>query len=228
MVVIDIPSDDSPSSASSAVKRAFFPDGGEDRIGLSLRTWRCLYIRAVGAMFDHDVFASLGDELLSPLKRSVLAFVGYAPRGCKVATGAEMPGVLRIIDVCTGRVDIAVDHGWPVEVVAWSPCAPQIATASNDGVLRILDALCGSVLFEEDLGVLGSAVEWSPRGDLLAAGGTDTSIRFVKTDDWSTAGLEQESRVASLAFNKDGSKCASGTEEGAVSVVDTATYTIDW
>ena len=54
------------------------------------------------------------------------------------------------------------------------------------------------------------------------------SIRFVQTDDWSAEALEQDSRVASLAFNQDGSKCASGTEEGVVSVVDVATRATDW
>lgn len=117
----------------------------------------------------------------------------------------------------------------PIRCVAFSPYGPRIATGYSDGVVRVFNSVTGKQITAFNAGSSGLPAVWSvclsPNG-YAASGRSDGEIEI-----WSaTSGKKQISfkghtdRVTALAFNKGGTRLASGSHDWSVCVWDMSTY----
>jgi WD40 repeat protein len=119
----------------------------------------------------------------------------------------------------------------PINCVAFSPYGPRIATGYSDGGVRVFNSVTGRQITSYHTGISSLPAVWSvclsPNG--YAVSGCDNG----EIEIWSaTSGAKRDTlkghtdRVTALAFNKGGTRLASGSHDWTVRVWDMSTYKV--
>lgn len=150
--------------------------------------------------------------------------VAYSPDGATFAVG-EMDGTLSLWTFHGRKLWSEKGHDSWIHVVAYSPDAGWLVSASEDGKAVVWDRATGEPL--QSLSIPGAiplkAASFHPREDWLAVGGSDGLIR-----SWSWSGdrwtaLDSRvvgSEISSLEFSRSGRLLAAGSADGRVTVFD--------
>ena len=137
-------------------------------VRLSLRTWNCLQIMAVGQIVRDYGFDPVLEVVI---KRKLFALLGPVPAGVKVAFACNHDVFLA--DVASGGIDFKLHHVGDVTGLGWNPSALMIATSCSDGSIRVWDMMTGRVLWRKRLDFFSgmpTSLAWSPCGKKLAFG----------------------------------------------------------
>lgn len=172
--------------------------------------------------------AASGEQLLHlTAHRDGTCRVEFSPEGALLAT-ASHDGTAKLWDLATGgEVRSLTGHAGPVCGMAFSPDGARLATAGEDGTARVWDVATGQELLVISGHATGiGSVVFDPSGRLLATAGGDG---LTKLWDVSPRGSRELLTVGTdapatfSAYSTDGTRLATGTEEGEVAVWDAAT-----
>ncbi len=149
-----------------------------------------------------------------------VAFMPDSPVGTRIATGNES-GTLQLWDVNGGKTSSPMEHGGPVNSIAFSRDGRLIATGSGDGVVRVWDAATGTERQHIAAGKTSvRSVAFGP-ADLVASGGDDYTVRLCNAHDGrEVAKLEIDTPVMSVAFSPTGDRVAVGGLDGSIRTLD--------
>jgi WD40 repeat protein len=173
-----------------------------------------------------------GKEIAPPLlgHTGVVTSVAFSPKADVLASGSA-DGTIRLWHTDSHELIKTLETGHPVYSVAFSPEGDRLASAGGDCHVTLWDL--GSekptpLLCNDRSAVL--AVAFSPRGDRLVSGGVDGKLRLwdptTGRQVWerdTLLALSDQTRsrfdlasgrpavIASVAFNPDGSRIASGS-----------------
>lgn len=124
-----------------------------------------------------------------------------------------------------GPIDL--QHGKPVQAVAWNPNGMLIVTAGDDAIIRVWDLGGKEVKTLTGHGSTVMALAWAgTTGGYLASASDDGTIRIWDVDkgtETQTMTLSDRSVVNALAWAKDGKQLITGDTNGALLVWDPQT-----
>ena len=147
--------------------------------------------------------------------------VAYDPSGTRLASGGD-DGVLRVWDLATGEVLQEMSGQFnDVRSLAWDPTGERLAFGDGLGVLHVWNLTTGDErkLFEPGRDETVGAVLWAPNGLLVSTLGRDILVRDERYEV--TAELRgHQDAVNALAIHPDGSRLASGSQDGTLRVWD--------
>ncbi|GAB0101969.1 hypothetical protein JMUB6875_09360 [Nocardia sp. JMUB6875] len=200
---------------------AFRPDGSQLAVAddqFALRIW------------DPATGASL--HALTGHGRHVRA-VSFNADGTLLA-GCGNDGSVRLWDAATGRLAKRL-HGSAdglvtLESGVFSPTAPsQLVTVGNAGRLRVFDI--EAAVAERDITVDSApvwAIAYDPTARFIATANDDDTVTLWtrETGGEHAVCAEHRGRVRSIAFNGDGSRMATGCDDGLVRVWNVAAGTL--
>lgn len=157
---------------------------------------------------------------------SFVCAVDLSADGSRAVTGGR-DGHARIWELSTGRQLLALSgHTVAVGAVSLSPDGRLVATSSNDGTDRIWDI---STAGRQEVLTIGDAGgifrgEFTPAGDFIALSSGTGTVRLVDA----LTGQDQvtfphATEVSAIALNRDGTRIATGGNDGIVRVWSTAT-----
>jgi WD40 repeat protein len=114
--------------------------------------------------------------------------MAFSPNSQLLATGS-WDNYVRIIEIATGAVKYAIEHGDSVNSVAFSPNGQYLATGSDNNYARIIEIATRVVKhgIKHDRRV--NSVAFSPNGQYLATGSDDKNahIHACLTDNFKNA-----------------------------------------
>ena len=172
--------------------------------------------------------AASGEQLLHLTgHRDGTCRVEFSPVDALLAT-ASQDGTAKLWDLATGNeLRSLTGHAGPVCGLAFSPDGARLATAGEDGTARVWDVATGQELLVISGHATGiGGVAFDPSGRLIATAGGDG---LTKLWDVSPSGSRELLTVGTdapatfSAYSTDGTRLATGTEEGEVAVWDAAT-----
>jgi WD40 repeat protein len=171
-------------------------------------------IRTLGLLEGHT------DEISS---------TALSPDGSMLASGSS-DNTIRFWNMgfrVPGRV--LPGHAGGVTGVTWSPDGQHLASSGADHTIRIWNALSGkqeSML--DNLKINASAIAWNPNSRSIAFAGFDGKVNLW-TLEQGVKGIQSfgahEGPVWALAWNKDGSRLASGSDDGTARIWEAAGQT---
>jgi WD40 repeat protein len=171
-------------------------------------------IRSLGLLEGHT------DEISS---------AALSPDGSMLASGSS-DNTIRFWNMgfrAPGRV--LPGHAGGVTGVTWSPDGQHLASSGADHTIRIWNALSGkqeSML--DNLKINASAIAWNPNGRSIAFAGFNGNVNLW-TLEQGVKGIQSlgahEGPVWALAWNKDGSRLASGSDDSTVRIWEAAGQT---
>jgi WD40 repeat protein len=134
-----------------------------------------------------------------------------------------------IWDFATGNImNTFTDHTDAVTSVAWSPSGTEVVTSSADGTVRFWNVTTSQLVKTFDLGEPVTVVDWSVQNKIAV--GINKEIRIWNSTDAPTVGpfiIPLPEKVASIAFNQNGSWLAVGEYDDLLLVIDIATGYFD-
>jgi WD40 repeat protein len=170
---------------------------------------------------EFDLTRQIVDNPLSPTVNSL----AYSPDGTRLAIASD--DAVRIWDTTNDKLveKQLVGKTDRVDSVAFSPDAKLLATSDLGGV-RLWNTETGQ-LVDEPIGSSGvHGVAFSPAGTLLAVA-VDNTVRLWDTATKTFVGdpfaLEGRDTVYNMAFSADGTRLATGDNNGNLRLWDTAT-----
>jgi WD40 repeat protein len=176
------------------------------------------------ALFDR----SRGFRGRALLPRTDIVDAAFSPDGTLVAgAGGKKDRAAHVWDVRTGAQVLALEHGGPVNSVAFSPNGQLIATGSADGTARLWSVAGGLLLhsFPHERGTVaarGNAVqyvEFSPDGTrLLTVGGNKFVRVFDVARQTELFALDNVAIVNAARFSHDGKLIATAGGVEAVRI----------
>ena len=171
--------------------------------------------------------------------------LAYSPDGTRIVSGSD-DKTLKIWDAATGA-ELATlasgGHKDAVHALAYSPDGTRIVSGSDDKTLKIWDAATGAELATLT-GHMSrvNAVAYSPDGTRIASGSDDKTLKIwdtatgaeIMTFTGQPRGQNQGSplfpdiptdplQVNAVAYSPDGTRIASGSFDGTLTVWDAAT-----
>lgn len=200
---------------------------------------------------DQGIFASADNEslpmadtvrvwkshLVKPPVSQQFSSIAFSSDGKRVATGDAEE--IQIRDTATGNFDAnrkPMAVGGTVYGLAFSADGARIASAAADGTLQIWDTASGSKIGEPITASESPlwSVAFSPDGRHIVSGNEEGMVQI-----WDSAsheavgrplyqpvwdeGLEAWKGVTSVAYNREGTRIISGSEDGTVRVWDALT-----
>ena len=162
--------------------------------------------------------AAPGEELTST--------PSFDPSGARIVTVSER--VMRVWDIATG-VQLAVmkGHAGDIAQVSWSPDGRRVLSASRDGTARVWCAESGACELtlhpsKEERGETVRGAIFSPNGGHIATKSLDATVRLWSAADGTCVATfrDHEVPVERMVFSPDGTRLASGDEEGVVRIRD--------
>jgi WD40 repeat protein len=193
---------------------AFSPDG--DRIAASGDAHTvCVWDGATGA-----------EQLRLELDSLLVNHVVFSPDGSRVAT-ADHDGVVHVFDAASGVERLRLEYDWEDAsredarsrgTVAFSPDGARLATVGKNSI-KVRDAWTGESLLRIDCAG-ANALALSGDGTRLGAV-VETTVRlFDATTGVELRQIPQGEPIIALAFNRDGTRLATGGYEHTASVWD--------
>lgn len=177
-----------------------------------------------------QVWDAMTGQLQAKYGNGGVMSLAWSPDGAYVATGGDAPTV-QVWNAMTGKLLLTYrGHSAHVIGVIWSPDGKYIASASNDHTVQVWDAMTGTRRLTYRAEANGNPISpaWSPNGKYIVVSEFRESTPEVnKSDvevfDATTGKLiltyrGHSSLVWSLAWSPDGTRIASGSEDGTVQI----------
>lgn len=115
----------------------------------------------------------------------------------------------------------SIDHGSPVNAVAFSPDGTLLATGSEDGSARLIRTADGSEVMRVAHAARVNTVAFSRDSSLLATASSDGSARLIKTKDGGEVmRVAYDVVVDSVALSPDGILVAIASRDGIARLVN--------
>jgi len=153
-----------------------------------------------------------------------------------VACSDGYRGKVYVVDLVSGERVAVLGPAWDVRALAWSADGRRLATGTWDGTVKVWEVGggCSGVGGGGDDGEVGAvpvahksgwwvdAGCWSPAADVLALGTREGTVEVVCGRTGQTMGALEghEGRVMAVAWSPDGSRLATGADDGVVKVWD--------
>lgn len=158
--------------------------------------------------------------------------VAFTSDGKMLAIGAQVPAMLRIVDLEKSEVTVTVPpHEAAVDTLEISPDGSLVVTGLQDGKVHVWSAKTGEKI--RTLTIPGSValpVAFSPDGGTLATLEEHYVLRLWNTKSWSEVRRFQDANVlynvVSMAFHPDGQILACAGRNGSVSLLETDVMTL--
>ena len=114
-----------------------------------------------------------------------------------------------------------VDHGKPVEAVAFSPDGSQVITGCGDGSARVLDSATGAEICRLEHRGSVNAAAFNSDGTKVATGSGDGSARVLDSATGAEiCRLNHAGPVWAVAFSPDGSRVATASWDHSARMLD--------
>lgn len=216
-VILEIPGELKLLDTGAVVNAtAFTPEPGAERFvsggaGGRVQRWDARTLRPIGAPLQGP-----SDEVYA---------VAYSLDGQRIAAG-DLRGRLWLWNAHSGEPlsGRAVEDGQAIRSLAFAPDGRHIVSAGVGGALQFWDAYTGEPLGDPlpGFGEVIAALAVSPDGQRIVSGG-DAHLQLWtnRRDGWTSVGLEGHELLATVlavAFSRDGTRIASGSNDGTVRV----------
>ena len=154
--------------------------------------------------------------------------VAYSPDGTRLAVGVDQS--VELLDPATGTTLAAFPlTGGEARSLVWSADGRRVAIGQNEGVLAVLDAATGRPVYQAEHSNWQSCVCFHPGGNLLASHGNDRTVRVHDLAAGKVVAVlprAVEGAPTRFEFSPDGRRLATQTGPTAVSLWDTADWTL--
>lgn len=211
---------------------AFSPDGA--RVACSLEGKVVLLEGSSGKRLK-----TLGEKALGGFGGPVSGLISWAPDGTWLAVAGGLPSgfapdnAIRIFDSHTGELLRQFDLGAPPVALAIGPQGQRVAAASFEGpdgalgnpMIRVWQRNGTQAPAQIKLAPMrsgnnfpGQLIAFDPKGHSLSAGGTALTLWDVDSGERKRVVYKGRTRVASLAWNADGSLLAATTGNHSIRV----------
>ncbi len=143
--------------------------------------------------------------------------LAFSRDGTRVAVAAAT--VARVVDLATGGVVRAVDHGATVYRVGYASDGSSVATCGADSTARLTRVDTGEELVRlvHTAAVVDLALGLG--GQRLASAGRDGKVMVARLGA-GTGTLQHDDEVNAVAFSADGARLATGCADGAARIFD--------
>jgi WD40 repeat protein/DNA-binding SARP family transcriptional activator len=145
--------------------------------------------------------------------------VSFSPDGALLATGGDE--MVKVWDVSTGRLLLTLNGQHAP--IAFNPIGRQLATSSEDGTTILWDVDTEKELLS--LPYAANILTFSPGGNRLATAMTEMKVWDVSTGEEQISVGGFTAPVMGIGFSPDGSKLATGGQDGTAIVWDAQTGT---
>jgi serine/threonine protein kinase/WD40 repeat protein/Tfp pilus assembly protein PilF len=150
--------------------------------------------------------------------------IAFRPDSRQAAITDEK-GIVRILDLASGRELARWDSELPRPILRWNPRYKQLALRAGTR-LQVVEAETGKVLLRQTVGPAQVHFEWHPDGDVLAIGDSDRKITLIdaRTGSPVLSPLEGHKNAGMIFnFNKAGDRLLSNEWGSVMRLWDTRT-----
>ncbi|HEX9035987.1 MAG TPA: WD40 repeat domain-containing protein [Ktedonobacterales bacterium] len=185
---------------------------------------------ASGGNDNVQVWDAMTGQLRAKYGNGGVMSLAWSPDSTYVASGGDAPTV-QVWNALTGKLLLTYrGHSAHVIGVIWSPDGKYIASASSDYTVQVWDAMTGTrhLTYRAEANGGPASLAWSPNGKYIVVSEfrestpeenkSDVEVIDAKTGKLILTYRGHSSLVWSLSWSPDGTRIASGSEDGTAQI----------